>query len=306
MISRFQGEKNRPNLVAALQRQKIVQNNEQLASELADVADLIQIEPGKPDSAFINQDGIDTDIYFILVGEVSICVNGREIAIRSDGQHVGEMAMIDTCARRCASVIALRETVLARISQHNCLPIADKYPLMWRQLAMELANRLRERSRYIKSPNPRPVIFIGSSSESRTIAYDIRDGLSYENVLPKAWTDDIFRVSATTIENLERELQAADFAVFVVGPDDVVISRDVEKDAPRDNVIWEHGFFAGGIGRFRTFIVKPRGLDIKMPSDLLGVTPLDYEPTGTADDLRARLGPAINGIRKAVDRLGPK
>lgn len=306
MISRFQGAENKPNLVEALRRQSIVQNNGELATELADAAHLVQFEPGTSESTLIRQDGTDNEIYFVLVGQVSVRVNGREIAIRSAGQHVGEMAMIDTCAPRCATVIAIQQTVVARISEQRFVPIADKYPSLWRQLAMQLASRLRERNNHVKAPNPRPVIFIGSSSENRSIAFEIRDGLTYENMLPKAWTDDVFRVSATTIESLERELAVSDFAVFVVGPDDIVMSRNVEKDAPRDNVIWEHGFFAGGIGRSRTFIIKPRGLDIKMPSDLLGVSALDYDSNGTADDLRARLGLVINGIRKAVERLGPK
>jgi predicted nucleotide-binding protein len=216
------------------------------------------------------------------------------------------MAMIDTSAPRCATVTAIHQTVLARIPESRFTAIADRHPTLWRQLALELGNRLRERGKYVKAPNPRPVIFIGSSAESKTVAWEIRDGLSHENILPKAWTDDIFRVSATSIENLERELQASDFAVLVLCGDDLVVSRELTKDAPRDNVIWEHGFFTGGLGRGRTFIVKPLGFDLKMPSDLLGVTPLDYDLSGTQDDLRARLGPAINGIRKAVERLGPK
>ena len=43
------------------------------------------------------------------------------------------------------------------------------------------------------------------------------------------------------------------------------------SDSPRDNVIWEHGFFTGGLGRGRVFVVKPRGVDLKVPSDWGGV-----------------------------------
>ena len=41
---------------------------------------------------------------FLLAGRVSVVVHGREVAIRSAGQHVGEMGMIDPAAPRCASV----------------------------------------------------------------------------------------------------------------------------------------------------------------------------------------------------------
>jgi predicted nucleotide-binding protein len=277
-----------------------------LAKALADVAELIEVRPKPPDNVFITQGSPDNDIFLIVAGKVSISVNGRELAIRHAGQHVGEMALIDPSAPRCATVAALETSVLAKIPERRFALIADAHPSLWRQLAVELGNRLRERSKYVKAPNPRPVVFIGSSAERRHIAFEIRDGLTHEHMLPKVWTDDLFRPSATSIENLERELEASDFAVLLVTPDDLVVSRESEKAAPRDNVVWEHGFFTGGLGRKRVFIVKPRGVDLKLPSDLLGVTPLDYDPHGTPEDLRARLGPATNGIRKAVEHLKTK
>jgi len=306
MINRFQGAENRERLVEILQRQQIVQNHRHIAEQLADVAALVQFEVAPPSNILIVQDSPDNDLFLIIAGRVSIHVNGRELAIRQSGQHVGEMAMLDASATRSATVTAIQQTVVAKIKERDFTRIANAHPSLWRQLALELCNRLRERGKHVKAPNPRPVVFIGSSGEARRIAYEIRDVLSRENILPKVWTDDLFRPSATSIESLERELEGADFAVLLVTPDDVVESRDVKKAAPRDNVIWEHAFFTGGLGRDRVFIVKPRGADLKLPSDLLGITPLEYEPTGTTDDLQARIAPAANSIRKAVERLGAK
>ena len=89
-------------------------------------------------------------------------------------------------------------------------------------------------------------------------------------------------------------------------PTTLLESRDVTHNAPRDNVIWEHGFFTGGLGRHRVFIVKPRGLDLKLPSDWGGITMVDYDPNGTMDDLSSRLGAAVNAIRKEINRLKSK
>ena len=61
----------------------------------------------------------------------------------------------------------------------------------------------------------------------------------------------------------------------------------------------------GALGRDRTFIVKPRGIDIKLPSDLLGITPLEYTE-GTEDTIAARVGLVCTDLRKAVLSLGPK
>jgi CRP/FNR family cyclic AMP-dependent transcriptional regulator len=305
MIERFQGPENRNNLVATLQRQQIVPPLKNVAEKLADVAELIQFEPTPPGNVLITQNGPDNDMFLILAGRVSISVNGREVAIRQAGQHVGEMAMIDASAPRSATVTAIERTVVAKIKERDFTPIADKYPALWRHLALELGNRLRERARYVKAPNPRPVVFIGSSKESLVPAREIQSSFSHDDLVCRLWTEG-FRPSATSIENLERELIASDYAIMVLAADDVVEIRQEKHEAPRDNVIWEHGFFTGGLGRGRVFIVRPRNVDLKLPSDWGGITLLDYDTVGNADDLASRLSSAVNSIRKEINRLGVK
>jgi CRP/FNR family transcriptional regulator, cyclic AMP receptor protein len=302
MIRRFQ---ERHKLVEALQRQQIVENNKHVAEELADVVELIQFEASSPGNVVITQNAADNDLFLILTGRVSIWVNGREQAVRRAGQYVGEMAMIDISAPRSATVIAIEQTVVAKVAEKDFTPIANKHPSLWRQLALELGNRLRERGNHVNAPNPRPVVFVGSSSESLNPAREIQFLLSHDDLITRPWTDG-FRPSATSIENLERELAGADFAILVLAADDIVESRNASQDAPRDNVIWEQGFFTGGLGRGRVFIVKPRGVDLKLPSDWGGITILDYDPNGTTDDLPSRLGAPVHSIRKEINRLKTK
>lgn len=59
MIHRFQGEEGKKRLITALRSQKIVQDDEALATELADVANLLQIEPNSGTSEVITQGGND-------------------------------------------------------------------------------------------------------------------------------------------------------------------------------------------------------------------------------------------------------
>jgi predicted nucleotide-binding protein len=305
MIRRFQGPENRDKLIEALQRQQVLQGTKGVAEKLADVAELLQFAPEPKKNILIQQNSADNELFLILAGRVSIEVNGREVAIRQAGQHVGEMAMIDTSASRCATVTAIEQTVVAKIKERHFTALADKYPVLWRQLALELGNRLRERGKHVKPPNPRPVAFVGSSKESLKPAREIQGHFSHDDMVTRLWTQG-FRPSATTIENLERELAGADFAILVLAADDVVECREMSQDAPRDNVIWEHGFFTGGLGRGRVFIVRPRGVDLKLPSDWGGITILDYDPNGTDDDLADRLAPAVNSIRKEINRLKVK
>lgn len=305
MITRFEGKDGRSRLIVALRAQQSVHNDERLASELADLVDLVQVEPGKPESAFITQGNADNDIYLILCGKVSIIVNDREKAQRRAGQHVGEMAAIDPSARRSADVVAIEQTVLARISEPAFSKLASTYPDLWRRLALELAERLRQRGLDVPPPNDQPHVFIGSSVEAMTIARELQTGLAHDPFIVQPWTDGVFRASRDSVDSLVAAVKKADFAVLVLTADDTLISRDVEHRAPRDNCVFELGLFMGALGRDRTFIVKPRGVDIKLPTDLLGITPLEYAE-GSLDTVAARVGPICSAVRCAVQALGPK
>jgi CRP/FNR family transcriptional regulator, cyclic AMP receptor protein len=274
MISRFQGAEGKKRLVTALRAQQIVQDEEPLAAELAEEVHLLQIEPGTAASEVIKQGGTDNEIYLIISGQVSIRINGRQVATRSSGDHVGEMALIDPAAHRNASVIVIQSTLFGRIPESVFSAIAQKRPQLWRRLALELANRLRQRSALIPTPNDKPFLFIGSSVESLPIAQEIQSGLSHDPLLATVWTDGVFRASRTAIESLLATVAKSDFGLLVITPDDSVTSRDDQKAVPRDNCIFELGLFMGALGRERSLIVKQRGEDIKMPSDLLGITPL--------------------------------
>ncbi len=303
MISRFEGDDNKEALVRAIEQQKIVQNKKQVAQKLAAAAKLSQLEAG---GVLITRNAPETDIYLILAGQVSIAVNGRELALRGPHEHVGEMAMLDISAPRCATVTAIKQAVVAKISEKDFTPIADKHPYLWRNIAIELGARLRERAKFAKAPNPRPVLFVGSAAEDLTIARAIQNHFDHDPCITTVWTDGVFRASRVPIESLAVAVQNSDFAVLVFAPNDKVYSRNEESDAPRDNVTFELGLFIGSLLRERTFIVKPRGIDIKMPTDLLGLQPLEYDPKGPPNTFPSRIASVCNAIRDEINRLGPK
>lgn len=302
MINRFRGMEGHNRLISALRQQIILHNNESILKELAKKAELIQVESG---DKLITQDGADNDIYFILAGRLSIVVNEREVAIRDSGQYVGEMALIDPSARRSASVIAIEQTVVAKISEDSFCQLADKCPKVWQLIAGVLADRLRQRNRLVISKNPRPVIFIGSSQESLPIGRAIRSNLDHDDYVVKLWTDKVFGPSRFPMAELEQMVREADFAVLVLGPDDKVESRNEKLYVPRDNVILELGMFIGALSHERTFMVIPRDCDIKIPTDLLGLTSLSYK-LDDSNNLNALLGPACDELRDRINEMGVK
>ncbi|MGA7742817.1 MAG: TIR domain-containing protein [Polyangia bacterium] len=261
-----------------------------MAIALADVAELVAAEPG---DVVITQGGADDDLYLVVSGRVEIRIHGRLIAERAAGTHVGEMALIDPSARRSATVVAKEASVLAKVPEPAFSNVADAHPKLWRALAVELGDRLRERTKFIRVPNEKPLIFLGSSREALPVATSLRDLVQCPEIDVRVWTDGVFGASRFPMEGLEAQLDAADFAVLVAAPDDLVVSRGEPSEAPRDNVIFELGLFMGALTRKRTFMLVPRGVDLKIPTDLLGLTPLLYDPAVPA-----------GGIKKAGEELG--
>jgi predicted nucleotide-binding protein len=220
--------------------------------------------------------------------------------------HFGEMSLIDPRARRSASILAIEQTVVAKISEPTFTELAMQFPEMWRRLARCLADRLRKRNDLIRIRNPRPVLFIGSSKEALDVVQEIQNGLRYDDFVVRPWTTGgVFGASKFSIESLERQVMAADFAALVLSPDDVVASRNSISSAPRDNVIFELGLFMGALTSRRTFMISPIGRDIKIPSDLLGFTPIQYKD-GPPETLAERIGPVCYDLRKEIRLAGAK
>lgn len=121
----------------------------------------------------------------------------------------------------------------------------------------------------------KPKLFIGSSEEGLEIARAIEVQLEKDAEVT-IWKDGVFGLGRGTLESLEKALCQFDFAVLVLTPDDMILSREVISQSPRDNILLELGMFCGRIGRERTFIVYNRDIDIKLPSDLAGVTTADF------------------------------
>jgi tetratricopeptide (TPR) repeat protein len=149
----------------------------------------------------------------------------------------------------------------------------------------------------------KPRVFIGSSAESLRVAEALQVALEYE-AETVVWSQGIFELMQTSMETLEEVLSSFDFALFVFTPDDVTHTRGADKATVRDNVVFELGLFLGRLGRDRTVIVSPRGVDLHLPTDLLGVTPATYEPKRQDENLDAAVGPTATKVKRLMAKKG--
>lgn len=76
-----------------------------------------------------------------------------------------------------------------------------------------------------------------------------------------------------------------DCAVFVLTPDDLRIQDGPPARVARDNVLFELGLFMGALGRGRTFGVKCSHCVLDLPTDLHGVTWIEFPYPHEPDEL---------------------
>jgi predicted nucleotide-binding protein len=303
MKERFEGDSGRRRLIDALAAQDLVQGDRELAAAIADVAVIRDLQPG---ARLILQEAEDTDVYLIIAGSFSIVVNGKAIAIRRPGNHVGEMAAAEPSQRRSATVVATELSVVAGVSEEQFAALGDRFPRIWRVVAKTLSRRLNQRNRLIAVPRAIPHVFMMSSTEGLAIAEALHTLLAGDSMTIEKWTDDqVFTASHYTLESLEEVLDRSDFAIAIASSDDMITSRRKRLPAPRDNVIFETGLFMGRLGRKRTLVLEPRKARIKLPSDLYGLTTLRYDWSQDHGDKRALLTPTSQKIRAIIADLGP-
>src|SRR6187200_2993882 len=143
----------------------------------------------------------------------------------------------------------------------------------------------------------KPRIFLGSSGQQASLLEAITQGLEdIADVEP--WTTT-FNPGRSTLDRLVELSQEVDFAAFVFAQDDwTTTDASSSQASPRDNVVFEAGLFGGALGIRRTFILHANGA--KLPSDLLGLTSVRYDPETSPAEVRA-----INQkLRKAIETEG--
>ena len=115
-----------------------------------------------------------------------------------------------------------------------------------------------------------------------------------------------FKAGRPFIDDLSDLKDKFDFAVLVITPDDILMSRQQNFLAPRDNIIFEFGLFIGSIGKERVYAISDENLNPKIFSDYLGVTYLTYDSNRKDKDMNRALSPPCIKIKDRIKELGQK
>src|SRR5918998_3884833 len=149
----------------------------------------------------------------------------------------------------------------------------------------------------------KPRIFLGSSAQQEKLLQALTRGLEdVAHVEP--WTTS-FNPGTTALERLLELTHEVDYAAFVFARDDWTSaspstspSPESAQASPRDNVVFEAGLFGGALGMRRTFILHANGA--KLPTDLLGLTSIRYDP----DTTQAVVRQINQKLRRAIETEG--
>jgi predicted nucleotide-binding protein len=112
-------------------------------------------------------------------------------------------------------------------------------------------------------------VFLGYSSKAKPMADAISRFLNEKLGLSVLdWHDP--PPSGVIIQNIADAERRTMFGVFLFTKDDKRIGKDGRESVPRDNVIYEAGYFAGAKGPGSVLIVREG--DARVPTDLGGFT----------------------------------
>jgi hypothetical protein len=131
-------------------------------------------------------------------------------------------------------------------------------------------------------------IFLGYCGAASKTAGMVTDFLtSTLNLSVLDWATD-FDPATTILKQIQEASRRCGAAIFLFTKDDTLSGNEGQRrEAPRDNVVFEAGFFCASKGKYRTLIVLEKGA--KLPADLGGDIYASLEEKGTISSIEETL-----------------
>lgn len=169
---------------------------------------------------------------------------------------------------------------------HVIAPISNSSPSD-EVLASEFGVRLDD---WIRSLTNLRDVFLGYCSGSDGVAARIGSLLTRAGATVHDWSVD-FRPGGSILDQIKGASDICSAGVFVFSEDDPLVGQ-AGLAAPRDNVVFEAGYFMAAKGPERVLIVRVG--NAKMPADLGGNIYLHLERPDLVAGLEAQLGRFVN------------
>jgi predicted nucleotide-binding protein len=123
-------------------------------------------------------------------------------------------------------------------------------------------------------------VFLGYCSKAHDTANAINLFLTKLGVSVLDWAD--FSAAGNILDEIERASSMSSLGIFLFTQDDLLEEEQEDRAAPRDNVVFEAGYFTQSKGRERVLIIRESR--VKMPADVGGNI---YLPLKDRKDIRS-------------------
>jgi Predicted nucleotide-binding protein containing TIR-like domain len=118
--------------------------------------------------------------------------------------------------------------------------------------------------------------------------------------------DDFFPPGCYVLDVLEERADDFDCAVIIFAADDTAEIKGKKCLIARDNTVLEYGFFSARLGRKRTFVLVPDIKDLRVPSDMHGLTLIRYPAKLSPASMDGDLSEACKQLRAAIAGVEPR
>lgn len=139
---------HRPTLLSRILRETFTGSSPEIATFVEAGAEYMALEPG---STLLRQGDAGDDVYFVLSGRLRAEADGVTLGEIGRGESVGELAMF-TGEARSASIVALRRTLVARVTRSLIERTIARKPEMAVQLTRQVIDRFRKRDEVRSKP----------------------------------------------------------------------------------------------------------------------------------------------------------
>jgi hypothetical protein len=151
---------------------------------------------------------------------------------------------------------------------------------------------------FLRKVRARRHVFQGYSSQSSEVANHLSRFLAEKlNLRVYDWKN--FPVGRSVWENIEEAERLTNCGIFLFMEDDVIGNGRNKKLAPRDNVIFEAGYFAGAKRKSRSLVIREK--DAKIPTDFGGILYLELPSRKSIAAIETKLTDQIERMLTGAD-----
>ncbi len=145
----------------------------------------------------------------------------------------------------------------------------------------------RDFSFWLEDLNKRSDVFLGYCSKSKNTAREIQVFLQNDlKVKVLDWSKD-FKAGETILDQIENASVNSSSGIFLFTKDDDLLDAGNVTAAPRDNVIFETGYFINSKGKDRVLIIVEKGA--KIPADIGGHIYISLENTNNISSIETQI-----------------